>query len=587
MASNILHQRLRLGFPLLIVLLALAPPAAASDPLAAAFKQAAKAAVKAVKAESKTATKLVKVGLKAAAKDYGDGTLDASAAIAAALEAMTFDRDALADAARDAVAQLAADGVSLLEDAGASEPGADFQAGGRGAWDDALQDIEKAMDKADGKFTAAFSSFVKDMGKSAKKLDAVIDIRWRVPEHGDEFWSILPPLLLDGTLTGAKAFDVAPPQVLVEARFVATDTAERLGIGGRFNDTSAGVIVSSELGEALEVGSLFSGAGDTGSGTFALGALQSPASFINLLLATTSDKSARDVLSAPRLTDAPAADAGILADFEQDLKDDKQAVTTACASALAILGGDLDSHVEAVKQDLATVEVALHAGFADLRDAREAMAVALQNARGGTVLQLQENVAAAGFDDADFPSDFAPDGLGLYRDAADAQAKKLAKSQDKAAQRFRVFVGKILDLAEKKGQLVGANVVTGRTHRLAPPMVTVLGPSPIEEVSPTHLTDGMVVRVTPVAGPDDFTALMLVQTDPALHPTVSLTATTLLEGDTLDLGQISSGAGGTGSAEPSVVGDAPLLGWIFRARDDSEPHEDLLILIKPDIVGGE
>ncbi len=578
-----LAARLAPCVALLIAVPVLSAPAAAGDPLAAEFKKAAKIAVSAVKLQSKLSTKEAKVELKVLSGDYGKGLISASTALQSSTTVMTTRRDELADSAFVAISALAADGVALLIEAEVTEPGADFQAGGRGHWDDALDDIEAAMDKADAKFAKVYAKFVKDMGKGAKKQDEVIDVRWHVPEHGDDFWSELPPLPVEPIGLGAESIEFEPPQVLIEARFVVTGQDQELSLGVRFDGASADVVASSEAGEALTLGTLSFDTDGVATGNFGLTGLANQASFIGILVQTLTDKSHLEALSAPRLTESDV-NGEITSGFQAGLKGSKQALAGACAEALKNLSQLLDSHVEAVTKDLAGAELAIQTGFGNLRDAREDMSSALLESRATAVEILVDDLVDGGFDDADLPPDFAPDAIGLYTDAAGTQADKLKTSQDEATKRFDKFMAKILKLAKKKDQLIGANSVIGRTRRIATPMITTAAMPPDQESSPTYLTDGLVLRVTPAIGPDDFSVMLIIQTDAVLHPLVDLSAVTVPDGDTLVLGGVSARPGGTQQTEVPILGDLPVLGWLFGGKSSAETHDDLLVIIKPQIV---
>ncbi len=566
---------------LVAFLLASAPAVAVASP-ESDFKKAARAAAKRIAALSKSTTKTVKSDLKTAAAGYGAGGLDAAAALAQAVGSVTAQRDALLDAALTEVTGLAAAGATILRDAGTLAPGADFQAGGRGTWDDTVAAVDSILGASDDQVAAAFAKFAGDMTKGAKKRDAVADVRFRVPSHDGAIRAVEPPAV--GARALRRELDRSPAQILIAARMAETNSSFLLELGVRFDGPSVGVVASSTASETSGLGTLNLGGGGTATGSFLLAPLANPDSFVRVVLDAAAESSTAALISAPRITSAPDGTAAIVKEFGVDLSEAGKSLSGSGRDALALLALRLASHVAAVGRGQASAQRALETGWTDLRNAREAIALAFQQAHADPVAAVRSALSGGGFGDDDLTADFAPDAPGVYGAAAAAMAATLAKSQDAATRQYEAFVAKILGLAKKQKEAIGANLVVGRMPDLAAPMVTTAASPPSEVLTHPEITDGLVLRVKPAVGPDGFTVLLILQTDPVRFPQVITTAVTIPDGTSAVLGTLVSGPGGTSQSQVPILGDLPVLGWLFRAKAAADTKSSLLILTKPTLV---
>ena len=568
-----------------LALVASAPTADAADPLSAAFRKLARQEVAGVKAAAKLAVKTVKADLKSFAAGYAAGEVPIAEAISQAVVSVTGQRDALLDEARTALSSLAAGGVGLLDGFAGDLPPADFRAGGGGAWDDAVSDIDAALDTADAQLSAACFKFIKSLRSGAAKQELELDVRLTVPPHSAGFREVQSPGVPD-TLAGDAA-DVEPPQVLIGVRILETSQTALLHLGVRYEGGGVDVVAATTEAESAALGTVSPGPEGTGTETFDISSLEDQTNFLRVDLGAGADIGVPAFLSAPRLGGADQDLTPVQAELKQALKDAKKDFGAQGSAVVKALRAALASHLKAAKGGQATVEEALRTGFGNLADAREDLGIDIRATLGAAIEDAGDALAGAGFTNADLTPDFAPDAPGVYGDAAAGMATQLDRLQDQASDSFTGFVAKLLKLAAKQGEAVGAAVVAGNTGPLQWPFLSDAPSNPPELQTAVLLTDALTLITVPVITPE-YDVNLIVQTDPQAQPGVESTAIELPEGGTLVLGGLTAGEGGTAKKTGvPLLGDLPVLGWLFRAGKDEDHQESLLIMIKPTVVSGE
>jgi hypothetical protein len=585
MSSRPIVQRVILAALPWLALVAAAAPARAADPLSAAFRTLAKQEVAGVKAAAKLAVKTVKADLKVAAAGYAAGEAPLAEVVSQAVVSVTGQRDALLDEASSALFSLAAGGVGLLDGFAGDLPPADFRAGGGGAWDDAVADIDAALDKADAQLAAACFKFIKTLRSGAAKQELEADVRLVLPPHSAGFREVQSPGVPD--MLAGDAAVLEPPQVLIAARIVETSQTPLLHLGARFDGGDVDVTAATTEAESAALGTISPGPEGTGTETFDISSLEDPTNFLRVDLASGLDLGLPAFLSAPRLGAADPGLAPVAADLKQGLNDAKKDFASAGAGVLKTLKVSLASHLKAVTGGQATVELALRTGFGNLADAREDLGSGIRGTLGAAIEDAGAALGGAGFGNADLTPDFAPDAPGVYGDAAAGMATQLDRLQDQAGQACTGFVAKLLKLAAKQGEAVGASVVAGNTGPLNWPLLSDAPSNPPELQSAVLLTDALTLVTVPVLEPE-YDVSLIIQTDPQAQPGVESTAIEVPEGGTVALGGLTAGEGGT-AKKPDVplLGDVPLVGWLFRAGKDVDSQTSLLVLVKPTVVGEE
>jgi hypothetical protein len=569
----------------LTVLLAAAGPARAADPLSAAFRKLAQQEVAGVKASAKLALKTVKADLKGFAAGYAAGDTDISLTMLQCLASVTVQRDALQDAASTALFSLAADGVALLDGFAGDLPPADFRAGGGGAWDDAVTDIDAALDKADAQLAATGFKLVKSLRKGAAKQELELDVRLSVPPHAAGFREVQSPGVPDALAADAAVLE--SPQVLIGARILETSQTALLQLGVRYDGGAVDVTAATTESESAALGTISPGPEGTATGSFDITALEDTLNFVRVDLAAGLDIGVPAFLSAPRLGTADPDLAPVVAGLKQGLKDAQKDFGTQGGAAVKALRAALASHIKAVKGGQATVELALRTGFGNLADAREELGVDIRATLGASIEDAGAALADAGFTNADITYDFAPDAPGVYGDMAARMATQLDKLHDQSGAAFTGFVATLLGLAAKQGEAVGAAVVAGNTGPLQWPFLSDAPSNPPELQTAVLLTDALTLVIVPVAT-EEYDVNLIIQTDPQAQPGVESTAIEIPEGGTVVLGGLTAGEGGTAKKTGvPLVGELPVLGWLFRAGKDEDDQKSLLVLIKPTIVDAE
>lgn len=577
------HVRPALLLPLLATLL-VAPPARAGDPLSAAFRGQAKAAGKDVAAQAAASVKAVKLALADAAADYAAGDAPLAQAVGDAVDAVSEQRDLLEDAAYVALSGLAAQGVTLLDGFAGELPPADFRAGAGGAWDDAVTAIDATLDKADARLAAECAKFVKALRKGAAKQDVAVDVRLVLPAHGSGFRGVASPQVPTSLVGDSEVLEA--PQVLIAARILETSQTQQLELGFRYEGAFVDVTLATTDADATLAGSPSPGPEGWASASFDLGVVSELAGWLRIDLGAGAEPGATAFVSAPNLAAADPGLAPVVADFKQDLAAARKDFGADGGAALKQLRFQLGSHLKALKSGQASAELALRTGFGNLADAREALGDAFRGALGEAVSAVAAALTGSGFTNADLTADLAPDAPGVYGDAAGKLESRAARLQSQAGSAFTGFVAKVLKLAAKQGEAVGAAVVAGNTGPIHPPLLNSLLNPPAELQSPVLLTDALVLVVKP-ALTEDFDLNLIVQADPVAQDTVAATGVSIPEGTPLDLDDHATQDGGTakGTGIP-LLGELPVLGWIFRAGADESDQRSLLVVIKPTLVAG-
>ncbi len=568
-----------------LALVAAAPSARAADPLSATFRKLAKQEVAGVKAAAKLAVKTVKADFKGFAATYAAGDTDISLTMLQCLASVTVQRDALQDSASTALFSLAAGGVALLDGFAGELPPADFRAGGGGAWDDAVTDIDAALDKADAQLAAACFKLAKSLRKGAAKQELELDVRIVVPPHSAGFREVQSPGVPDTLVADAAVLE--SPQVLIGARFVETSQTALLQLGVRYDGGSVDVAAATTEAESAALGTISPGPEGTATGSFDITALEDTLNFVRVDLASGLDVGVPAFLSAPRLGAADPDLAPVAAGLKQGLKDAQKEFASQGGAVVKALRAALASHIKAVKGGQATVELALRTGFGNLADAREDLGIDIRATLGAAIEDAGDALAGAGFTNADLTPDFAPDAPGVYGDIAARMATQLDKLHDQSSDAFTGFVGMLLKLAAKQGEAVGASVVAGNTGPLQWPFLSDAPSNPPELQTAVLLTDALTLVIVPVAT-EAYDVNLIIQTDPQAQPGVEASAIEVPEGGTVVLGGLTAGEGGTGKKTGvPLVGDLPVLGWLFRAGKDEDQQESLLVMVKPTVVGEE
>lgn len=568
--------------PWLVLPLLLAPPAHAADPPSAAFRKQAQAAVKSVAAQGSASVKAVKLALADAAAGYAAAELPVADALEAAVAAIAEQRDLLEDAAFEALSSLQAQGVTLLDGFAGELPPPDFRAGGGGAWDDAVTGVGAALDKADARLAAEGAKFTKALRKGAAKQGLALDLRLALPAHGSAFRGVPSPQVPSALVADSEVF--ASPQVLIAARILETNQTQLLTLGMRYDGAFVDVSLATTDADATLVGSPFPGPEGWLTASFDLGQLEEPLSWLRIDLAAGATPGATAFVSAPNLAEADPALSPVVADFKQGLATARKEFGAEGGAALKQFRVQLNSHLKAMKSGQASAELALRTGFGNLADAREALGDAYRGALGAAVSGVAAALTGGGFDNADLTADLAPDAPGAYGDAAGKLAASWSRLQAQVGSAFTGFVGKVLKLAAKQDEAVGASVVAGNTGPVLPPLLSSLLNPPAGQQSQVLLSDALVLVVMPALS-EDFDVNLVFQADPVTQATVAATGESIPDGTPLDLGDHAVLDGGTGKATGiPVLGELPVLGWLFRAGADETDQRSLLVLVKPTLV---
>lgn len=576
-----------LGLLSLLVALAAAPAARAGDPQAAAFKQAAKEHVGAIKAKAKDVVKELKTELGSASKGFASGQLSADLALSIVVAAVTQQRDALEDMAFERMATLAADGHQILVAAGSPPPGPDFQAGAGGAWDEALADTQAVLDDADDDVRAACASFLKALAKGAKKQKLDLDVRAQIPPHDEAFWSLVPPAAQeDAPAEGTDADPLHLPQVLIAVRGAAPGTPDGLRLGVRTPAASLDVHAASVGGESVVLGTLLPNATGTTTANLALDTLAHPDGFVVAHLNDGILVSPRVAVSAPSLlAPDPNADEPLVA-FKKSLKASKKTLSKSTSEVLGDFKDSLTQSSHMLQAGGVSPDHALKAGFVALRGAREGVGVAWNAFVDATADAASLALAGAGVADTGLPSDFQPDVAGLGATAYATALKQLDSRQKQITTAYDGFVGKIVKAAAKMDIVLDANRVLGRTASFAAPMVSGAATPPLLPSTAPRLPDGMLIALpvyaTDLDGPLDLTLLFDIQADFGQLGSVSASSFALPAALLTDFGSFPLGPGGTQSHE-APLGQDPALGWILRTGATlAEPAAET-VLTPPDL----
>jgi hypothetical protein len=569
----------------LLVALCVAPSLRAGDPLASDFKQQAGQHAAAIKEAAKDAVKSIKASLAPTGKSFGTGQVSLQAALATAVVAITQGRDELEDTVFSHLATLAHEGHQILVAAGSPTPGPDFGAGSGGTWDEALSGAQEVLDEADDDMRAALTTFVKALAKSGKKQKLAVDVRAQLPPHGEAYWSLVPPAaIVDPPADGQLVAPVQPPQLLVAMRGVVTGSPDSLRLGLRANAASVDVRASSTSGEELPLASLETGISGTAVADLPLDTLAHPEGYVVVHLRDGTQSSARVAVSAPSLlVPDPGAEPPLQA-FKQSLKESRKELAKATSEALQELKDGLGQEADLLDSGAKSAEAALGDGFARLRSAREAVGLAWKVFVSNTAAAASLALAGAGVEDSGLPSDFQPDVSGLAATSYKGALKQVDSRQAQITKACESFVGKLVKAAAKQDVVLNASRVLGRTGTFAAPMVSGAPSPPNVPSSSPRLPDGMVIAlpafVTDLDGPLDLTLLFDLQADFGQLPTLPASVISLPDGSVTGFEDIPLGPGGTQLKELLLSPDFSL-GWALHTGPTPTDTSDGMVLTPP------
>lgn len=567
-----------------VALVALPTPVAAQASQTNAFRKAAKTEVKDLKSVGKDALKAVKTAVKDAPKSYGKGDVTAEAAIAQVVAAFAEQRDALEDAAFEAASDLASTGEMLLDGA---DPPRDFQAGGGGVWDDALFDIEAELDKLDARFVKEMDKFLAAMAKASKKAGDDLVIHYRLPPHGESFWSVASPGAKSGGV-GADV-DVDPPsQVLIAVRVLETDGDDRITLGIRSPLAEMSINVQTDDEESVDIDELavdpLSGVGI--HSVLMNGFLNTSFARIRVNFDPALGSDAVVTLSAPRIVPSSPEQSAIAKDLKKNGKQRVGFFNKDSARAIKDLTKFLKSHEKALAKGQVPALTALRTGFCDLEVARSEIAfwrrIQHDNATTGPQFELGQIPIV----DSLMNGDFKQDACGVHADLVKRFKAAEARRQGQATQKFEKFADKIAKLAAKQGETVAFNMLVGRDRPVGLPMITTAGSNaPDQSLVLPHLSDAFLfVEGSSADGPGGPTAETI-----AVGPsnTTLQGKVTIFDGDTAVIGGLFTNNNGLAKSNVPILSSIPLLGFLFQGGESQDRPNNLIIMVTPRIVGAE
>jgi hypothetical protein len=575
---------------LVVVLAALAAggpaqDASAADARAAAFRKSAGAAMKSLKATVGAKFRQLGTDLKAAAAGYAAGTSDPDDLLRDAVTAVSTQRAAVLDAALEAMDTLGQQGSDLLADApDGTVPGKDFLPGGRGTWDRTLRDVEKVVDKADLDFDAAMGKLARDVRKSAARRDRAIDLRWRVPPHGDAFWIVDGPNDRPKSLARPKELDRGVRQVLIAARILETTGVDYLSLGVYAGLGDAAVSAQPLGGATTALGTIPVGPSGFAVGEFSLAGLTPPSRPIRVDVAIDAAQTAvvALLLSMPNLVGIDPAAVAVLSDFKKRANKELAYFRPQSAKTVAEFIRKLASHVAAVRKKAATPDLAIATGCGNLRDARNALLNLNASTQTAAVTHAATALAGVGVTDATLPFGFAPDGGGDASALAAKFASALAGKQALVTKSFESFIGQIEGLAKAQQTTLDVRPVLGRDGPDGMPLVMLAVAPSIVPTDDPRFTDVMLVQ-TDVGGLATR-AEYVIQTDPSVVTSSQISFFTRAGGETPLNTLVNFPAGGAAKDKTPLLGDVPFLSYLFKAGKASNDRRGLIVVVTPRIL---
>ncbi len=575
--------------------LAVAPRAlAAKDPLAAAFKQTSRTALKAVKTATSEATKGLAADLKTIAGDYADETVDLVMAVSQAVDAVSDRRFALELVVEATTVGLAQDGAALLAGGadGVPQPGPDFQAGGGGVWDAYQAGVEKLLDKTDEKLEKTWLKFALGLTKAASKAGDTLDVRYRFPAHGGMQWRVLPPSDPDaggdGPADAPGGLDTRTTQIFIAARFIsAGDDRDLLELGFRSSLSDVDFDLSSMAGESVAVPDI---PVTDGQGTLSLEVtpLVGADGFLTVQLELTALEGATDALtlSAPRVTTTNAEVATVVKDFRQQVRIESKFFGQVTGGILGDLNKLFASHLKALASGQVTGGTALHTGHCDMTNARGNIAFWQRLTRANPQSNAISGLQSASVTENEIPDLFQADACGFAADMARKFQKRAAARHAAITKKFDRFVDKVVKLSAKQGEPIVVNRVLGRVARLEMPLLSLSGTPPIDPDTASNLDDVLVVReLVPPDGGTGVSAHLNGRADPGVQNTIATTIANTADGTIVLGGLILNSTGSTKSDVP-FLSEIPFLSQLFKSGQDQNKLRELLILTTPMIVTG-
>ena len=571
-----------LVLPLLAVL---AAPAFAADATTKVFKKAAKSRLKEFNVAVKVALQPVKAELSGVASAYASGDLTAGDAVSQAAAGILAARDAIEDAAFDTALVLQGDGHQALLQDGVTEPGPDFQAGTQGVWDDALGKIGKAVDKSDKTLKKRWHKFTQSLAAAASTSQVALDLRASLPPHGTAWRGVPPPAALPATGTIANP-PLVPPEVLVIARVVDTNTPDTLILGARAATPNVDVNVASTDIDEATLGTLTPDESGTALGSFALDTLQHPQGFVVVTLDDGTLTASSVAVSAPTLAEPDANSAAALNQFEKDLKAGQKALLKAASAAVKDFKHGLSTQLASAKAGTTTPEAALTSGFSSLATAHETIGLAWSDFVQNTSTKTSLAFGTAGVDDANIPADFQPDFAGPAGNSQATTLQKLGKKQAQLGTAFDGFTSKVVATSQTGSTgttPIAASVVTSRGSGFSAPMITGAGNPALVPSTSTGLVDGLVLQ-TSTDGTPTFSAMLNVQADPLAVPSMSISSTSLPEASFGDMGDMTLSTGGTQTADFPLSVDESTTGFTFNGGVTTTDQSSPMVLSTPTVA---
>jgi hypothetical protein len=574
--------------PLLVLALAGLPsPAAAlvgGDPLAGAFSKDSKAALKELKAITGAALKTAGTELKAEAAEYAAGTADATTTFNQLVATISAQRDAIEDAALAATQQLSGDGVTLLASSPSTPPGLDFQAGGAGTWDKFLASVDKALDDSDAKLDGTLTKTLAGMLKTSAKSGGELDVRWRLPQHGEGHRAVTPPVSDTPSLGPGGVLTV--PQVLIAARFVDSSTTDHLAIGVRGGPPSVDLAVSSTLGEQVDLAPLALDGSGTATGSYALTGLLAGAGYITVELEpdATAGPDARFTLSLPHTQPAPADALALVKQFKKNTQSELAFFKTVAGGDVKTFGKNLADNLKSVTSQQSAPLGPAEFSFSEMRNLHDLIAFRYVESADFTVGPVHDALLSGGFTDADIPSDFAVDGTGAYAKFVRSWDKLRAKEEAAVRKAYDKTLVKLVKASLTHGPQLAINRVLGPTRTFSFPMISAVSMPPIDELVRPYASDAQIVRQKAISGSDLVEVQLAVQSDPFDVPNVVATEFEIPTLVTTTIGSLAADVGGAASTKQNLPVILPLVGWQFSAGQHATKQDSTLIVVTPALI---
>ena len=576
---------LRTSLLALLMLVPLAPSAVgAIDADAAAFRKAAKTSQREVSKSAGIAVKAAKDTLKGLLAELVFEQVSLAAAHEAATQALLAAKLEMVAGAVQAAQALSALGAGLLEDPAAAGP--DFGEGRGGAWDTFKAFSEAQLDKGDLRLESEFARFVKGLGNAAKSEGTAINVRFRVLPHDRRLDEVLGPAL-SASQQPAPPSGVGVPvrQIMIQSRFLVADQdpVGALGIA-LFDADQAELRFRNGAGDEVFTPTL--DVTSDGSILFDMAGTEAWASgmFEATLRALGQDSDMTNI-SSPRIipkADQPPEMKGILKQFKKSLANELKFGGILVKNGMKAFKQGTKAGAKAQKQGLLSgAELARQAGELALNSLNN-QGIWLPVIQYNPVTEAATAMSDAGLGDADVTGDLVPDGLGLYATFLGKLSKKLAKGDRALAKALGKFESKTAKLAHKQGEhlatslrMPGRDPAFGFTLHVAP---TVLehpdrGPS---------IALGLIVSTNNGGVQSSVTLGGVSSLDAGL---VNLDVTRLPGGDTFVIGGLTPNPiNRRWQTPPTPLAGLPVLGYLFRARNEQVTRTELLIMVKPVIT---